>query len=136
MKLCLMVALVLGGATQALYAAQIGALEGQNTVAIPQAASTSPTSSDPTSTAEPLYVDVRSWVENQVDAIEGHTHIHYLDIASEIRQYAQSKEQEIYLYCAVGGRAEKARESLMSIGYTNVVNLGGIEDVKESLNPE
>ena len=32
-----------------------------------------------------------------------------------------------------GGRAEKARQSLMSIGYTDVVNLGGIEDVKASV---
>ena len=36
-----------------------------------------------------------------------------------------AKGTPIYLYCAVGGRADKARRTLLAQGYTNVTNLGG-----------
>jgi rhodanese-related sulfurtransferase len=83
-----------------------------------------------------LYIDVRSWLEYQTDGIAGHAHIHYPDISSEIGQYAQSKDQTIYVYCAVGGRAEKARQSLIENGYSDVVNLGGVEDVKNMISDD
>ncbi len=82
-------------------------------------------------TDEALYVDVRSWAEHQYDGIDGDVHIHFEDILDKIGEYTSSKEQEIKVYCGVGGRAEKARQALMSAGYSNVVNLGGIDDVKK-----
>ena len=141
MKLRLIIFLILVGSAQTICAGQSAVSQGQSALLLTQATESpeipqSPSKpGDSIGTVAPLYVDVRSWVENQVDGIEGHAHIHYPDIATEIGQYAESKEQTIYVYCAVGGRAEKARQSLMSIGYTDVVNLGGIDDVKRPSNP-
>jgi len=42
-----------------------------------------------------------------------------------------AKNTPIYLYCAVGGRAEKARQSLLAAGYSNVTNAGGLEDARK-----
>ncbi len=86
-----------------------------------------------TSSQSALFVDVRSWVEYQVDGIADHTHIHYPDITAEIGQYANSKDQLVYVYCAVGARAENARQALLAEGYTRVVNLGGIDEVKRQI---
>ena len=44
-----------------------------------------------------------------------------------------AKDTPIFLYCAVGGRAEKARQSLLAQGYTNVVNVGGLDDARALL---
>lgn len=82
-------------------------------------------------TSEPLFIDVRTWAEHQFDGIDGDLHIHYSDIIDEIEPLAQSKDQRIYVYCTRGIRAERARQSLIGQGYTNVVNLGGIEEVKQ-----
>ena len=42
----------------------------------------------------------------------------------------------IVVFCAAGGRAGKAREALLSQGYTNVVNGGSIGDVLAALPEE
>lgn len=39
------------------------------------------------------------------------------------------KSTLIELYCHSGGRAERARKELVKLGYTNVINLGGLKDV-------
>ena len=138
MNLSLLLVLIVVGSAQTVLAGSSSVSTSQRltqATQLPEAQQT-PSKSSESIEAPALYVDVRSWVENQVDGVEGHTQIHYPDIATEIGQYAQSKEQKIYVYCAVGGRAEKARQSLMSIGYTDVVNLGGIEDVKASLSTQ
>lgn len=39
-----------------------------------------------------------------------------------------NKTTQIAVYCRAGVRAEKAMKALKSVGYTNVQNLGGIQD--------
>ncbi len=39
------------------------------------------------------------------------------------------KSTPIELYCHSGGRAERARQELVKLGYTNVINRGGLEEV-------
>ena len=41
-------------------------------------------------------------------------------------------DQPIVLHCAVGGRAALAGKLLMDMGYTQVFNMGGFKDWKES----
>ncbi len=41
------------------------------------------------------------------------------------------KATPIELYCHSGGRAERARQALIKLGYTNVVNRGGLKDVEK-----
>jgi phage shock protein E len=78
----------------------------------------------------PVWIDVRSAEENTRDHIANDVHIEYQSIASEIGNYVADKDTPIYLYCAVGGRAAIAKLALTAMGYTQVVNSGGIEDVR------
>jgi len=39
------------------------------------------------------------------------------------------KDVSLQLYCRSGVRSERAKERLLSLGYTDVVNLGGLDDV-------
>ena len=48
-----------------------------------------------------------------------------------IARLGLAKDTPIYLYCAVGGRAEKARQSLVASGYSNVTNAGGLENARQ-----
>jgi rhodanese-related sulfurtransferase len=38
------------------------------------------------------------------------------------------KDMPVYVYCAAGARAEKAKEILESNDWTEVTNIGGLED--------
>ena len=81
--------------------------------------------------ADVTWIDVRSWVEHQVDSIDGDTHIHYTDIVEEVSEAFPDKSSPIRLYCAVGGRSGKAEKALKDAGYTDVVNVGGIDDARK-----
>jgi phage shock protein E len=48
-----------------------------------------------------------------------------------VAELGLAKGTPIYLYCAVGGRAEKARQSLQALGYTNVTNVGGLDNARQ-----
>lgn len=39
---------------------------------------------------------------------------------------------KIYVYCAAGRRAEQARQILLSHGYTDVTNIGGLADWQQA----
>lgn len=39
------------------------------------------------------------------------------------------KDISLRLYCRSGARSERAKEKLLSLGYIDVVNLGGLDDV-------
>ena len=79
---------------------------------------------------EEVWIDVRSWPEHQVDSIDGDLQIHYSDIVSGVSKTFPNKNTPIRLYCAVGGRAQKALKSLESAGYKDIKNLGGIDQVR------
>lgn len=80
--------------------------------------------------AADLWIDVRSTSEHLFDSIDGDTHIPLADIAERIGEVAPDKNTPISLYCAVGGRAGKARSILKDMGYTQVKNAGGIDDAR------
>jgi phage shock protein E len=80
--------------------------------------------------SEAVWIDVRSWVEYNLDHIEGDKHIHYTDIVEGVSSEIPDKNTPIRLYCAVGGRAGKAQSALVEAGYTDVKNMGGIDDAR------
>jgi len=43
------------------------------------------------------------------------------------------KDTPIYLYCAVGGRAELAKQRLEAIDYKNITNVGSLENARRML---
>jgi phage shock protein E len=43
------------------------------------------------------------------------------------------KSQKIYLYCRTGRRVQSAKETLEKLGYSDVVNLGSMENAARVL---
>ena len=46
----------------------------------------------------------------------------------------KDKNAPINLYCAAGSRASAAKSTLVSMGYTNVANLGGYSGALKKIN--
>ena len=83
---------------------------------------------------EPLIVDVRSLEEVKTGIIQDAIHIEWTKIQEEITNLGISKDQTIYLYCRSGNRSGKATKILEKIGYTNVINAGGINEAAKKLD--
>jgi phage shock protein E len=78
-------------------------------------------------------IDVRTLAEFNQGHIEGAVHIPHTQIAKRIGEVTTDKNAEIRLYCAVGGRAGRAKAALEKMGFKNVINEGGYRDVLKSL---
>jgi len=83
---------------------------------------------------EPLVIDVRSLEEVKTGIIQDAIHIEWTEIDKEITQIDLAKDQTIYLYCRSGNRSGKAAAILEKIGYTNVINAGGITQAAKKLD--
>lgn len=84
--------------------------------------------------AEPdnaIWIDVRTVEENQESSIPGHPNILYTEIGDKITSITSDKDAPIYLYCRSGRRSGIAKETLEQMGYTNVTNAGGIDEVRK-----
>ena len=89
--------------------------------------------SDPTATdseTDVLIIDVRSKSEWDAGHLAQAVHIPHTEIADRIGELTAHKDATIVLYCAVGGRAGKAKQALEQLGFTNVENGGGYDDVR------
>ena len=73
-----------------------------------------------------LILDVRARDEYRQGHIPGAINVELNSIAKEIGRIAPSKDTPLYTYCLSGARSGKAVAALRGMGYTNVVNLGGI----------
>jgi rhodanese-related sulfurtransferase len=71
-------------------------------------------------------VDCRSREEWLSGYIPTARHLPYSEITQ--LQAEASKDDLIIVYCESGGRSETAKKSLEQLGYTNVVNFGGVRD--------
>ncbi len=52
-----------------------------------------------------------------------------LEVAAVDKLVGGDKSKPVVVYCAKGGRAQKAKEKLEAAGYTHVVNGGGYDDL-------
>lgn len=84
-------------------------------------------------TTKQVWIDVRTIEEHQESSIPGHANILYTEIGEKIAGVVSDKDAPVYLYCGSGRRAGIAKETLEQMGYTNVTNAGGIEQVKSQL---
>jgi len=82
---------------------------------------------------EPLIVDVRSLEEVKTGIIQDAIHIEWMQIDKEINNIDITKDRPIYLYCRSGNRSGKAAVILEKIGFTNVINAGGIDEAAKKL---
>lgn len=81
--------------------------------------------------AETIVIDVRSEEEWNGGHVKQAFHIPHTEIAERISEVTDDRDAQIVVYCAVGGRAAKAKEKLAELGYTNVENGGGFDDMKD-----
>ena len=78
-----------------------------------------------------VWTDVRSPQEFARGHLPGAELIPFDGIEAGVARLGLAKDTPIYLYCAVGGRAEVARQRLEAIDYSNVTNVGGLEDARQ-----
>ncbi|WP_369602185.1 rhodanese-like domain-containing protein [Hahella sp. SMD15-11] len=79
--------------------------------------------------ADALWIDVRTPQEYAQGHVEGALLVPYQEIGQRIGSIAPDRDAEIHLYCRSGRRAGIALETLRAMGYTRVVNEGGLDDV-------
>ena len=77
---------------------------------------------------EAYWIDVRTAGEFNSGHVPGAVNIPYTEIASRISEVTADKDATVYVYCRSGRRSGIARDTLMSRGFTNVTNLGGLQE--------
>ena len=78
---------------------------------------------------QPLLIDVRTPEEYKAGHFEKAINFDSVDIdAGKTPQVA--KDAKIYVYCRSGNRSAASTAKLKAAGFTNIIDLGGLEDVK------
>lgn len=75
-----------------------------------------------------IILDVRTAQEYSEKHIPGTINIPNETIGTEDIPELPDKEQLILVYCRSGNRSKQASEKLVKLGYTNIVEFGGIND--------
>lgn len=76
-----------------------------------------------------VWIDVRSAEEYGAGHLSDALHMPHGEIADKIAAAVPDKNTPIHLYCRSGHRAEVALQELKKLGYTNLTNHGGYEDL-------
>ena len=75
-----------------------------------------------------IILDVRRSDEFADGHIPGAINVANESIGTESLKELADKNQLIYVYCRSGNRSKQAAEKLVALGYTNIVEFGGIID--------
>ena len=75
-----------------------------------------------------IILDVRRADEFEQGHIPGAINVANESIGAEAPAELPDKDQLIYVYCRSGNRSKQAAEKLAALGYTNIVEFGGIID--------
>ena len=75
-----------------------------------------------------IILDVRTPEEFSEKHIPGAINIPNETIGTEEVPELPDKDQLILIYCRSGNRSKQASEKLVRLGYTNIVEFGGIND--------
>ena len=75
-----------------------------------------------------IILDVRTPEEFSEKHIPGAVNVANETIGSEEIPELPDKDQLILVYCRSGNRSKQASEKLVALGYTNIVEFGGIND--------
>ena len=75
-----------------------------------------------------IILDVRREDEFATGHIPGAINIANEDIGTEMPAGLSDKNQVIYVYCRSGNRSKQASNKLVAMGYTNIIEFGGILD--------
>lgn len=80
---------------------------------------------------EVVWLDVRTVEEYAEGYLQPAILIPHEDIGDSIAAHVPDKDQPINLFCRTGNRAGIAKETLEEAGYTNVRNIGSLQDAAE-----
>ena len=75
-----------------------------------------------------IILDVRTPEEYKEKHIPSAINIPNEIIGAEVPKELPDKEQLIFVYCRSGNRSKQAAQKLVDLGYTNIVEIGGIND--------
>ena len=75
-----------------------------------------------------ILLDTRTQEEYDQSHIPGALLIPHTEIAQRAADELPDKDQVILVYCRSGNRSKQASEKLVKLGYTNIVEFGGIND--------
>ena len=75
-----------------------------------------------------IILDVRTPEEFAAQHIPGAINVPNEAIGMEDISELPDKNQLIFVYCRSGNRSKQASEKLVTLGYTNIVEFGGIND--------
>lgn len=77
-----------------------------------------------------ILLDVRECEEFISGHVPGAINYANEDIDKNIVEVLPDKNQTIYVYCRSGNRSKQAAQKLVDLGYTNIIEIGGILDYK------
>lgn len=75
-----------------------------------------------------ILLDVRRADEFEAGHIPGAVNLPNEEIGTEEIPSLPDKAQTIYIYCRSGNRSKQAADKLLALGYTNIIEFGGIID--------
>lgn len=78
------------------------------------------------------WIDVRTAEEYADGHVRQAVNIPYEEITARIGEVTDDKDALIYLYCRSGRRSGIARDALERAGFSNAINLGGLEDAQRA----
>ncbi len=103
---------------------------GSESAETPPETPTSEQTAAPGTDSKPLVIDVRTQAEWDEGHLDIATHIPLDQIMDRIAEVASNKDQKVYLHCRSGGRSGQAKVELEGLGFTNVENVGGLDDAR------
>lgn len=75
------------------------------------------------------WIDVRTAEEYAQGHVKGAINIPFEEIGSQINSITRDVDSEVRVYCRTGRRSGIAKDTLNGMGYDNVINEGGYEDL-------
>lgn len=81
---------------------------------------------------QPLIIDVRTTSEYQQEHVRQSVNIPYDEIANRIAAFAPDRDARIVLYCRSGRRSSVAEQTLRQLGYRQIENQGGLNDMQRN----
>lgn len=80
-----------------------------------------------------ILIDVRTAEEHAEGALPGSIRIETDELRKRIAAVAPDKDQPVVLYCRSGRRSSAAQDLLQQLGYRQVINGGGYEQLREAV---
>lgn len=81
---------------------------------------------------QPLIIDVRTIEEYRAGHVQDAINIPYDEIAGRIAAFAPDHDARIVLYCRSGRRSGIAEQALRQMGYRQIENKGGLNDMLQN----